>query len=150
VNRPLSRPSRGQSLVLAGVVVLAVLVAAGLGFLHSGQSSPVGGTPGPAVSAGTGTPRSGLPTVAVADLPVQARDTLALIDRGGPYPYRQDNTVFTNVERILPIRAAGYYHEYTVVTPGSADRGTRRLVVGGQGDIFYTGDHYATFRQVVR
>jgi ribonuclease T1 len=146
-----NRPSRGQTLVLAGVVVLAVLVAAGLGFLHSGLSSPgAGRTSVPTVSAGTATPRSGLPTVAVADLPVQARDTLALIDRGGPFPYRQDNTVFTNVERILPVRAAGYYHEYTVVTPGSADRGTRRLVVGGRGDIFYTGDHYATFRQVVR
>jgi ribonuclease T1 len=96
------------------------------------------------------TPRSDLPGVAVADLPPQARDALAVIDRGGPYPYSQDNTVFSNVERLLPARRTGYYREYTVLTPGSATRGTRRLVVGADGDIFYTDDHYQSFRQVLR
>jgi ribonuclease T1 len=96
------------------------------------------------------TPRSDLPTIAVANLPAQARATLALIDRGGPFPYDKDGTVFSNLERVLPARPAGYYREYTVVTPGSDDRGTRRLVVGSGGDIYYTDDHYASFRQVLR
>jgi ribonuclease T1 len=96
------------------------------------------------------TPRSDLPTIAVASLPAQARATLALIDRGGPFPYDKDGTVFSNLERLLPARPAGYYREYTVVTPGSDDRGTRRLVVGSGGDVYYTDDHYASFRQVLR
>jgi ribonuclease T1 len=105
----------------------------------------------PAASpAVAGTPRSGLPTVAVGDLPEAARDTLGLIDRGGPYPYRQDGTVFANLEGRLPAQPAGYYREYTVPTPGSANRGTRRLVVGAGGDVYYTADHYESFRQVVR
>jgi ribonuclease T1 len=96
------------------------------------------------------TPRSTLPAIAVADLPAQARSTLALIDKGGPFPYAKDGTVFSNLERLLPARPAGYYREYTVVTSGSADRGPRRLVVGASGDIYYTDDHYASFRQVIR
>jgi len=140
--------TRRQLGVLLGAVALALLVAAGLGLAHRGPTA-VGPT-GPTAVAGTGTPRSGLSTVSVAALPVQARDTLALIDRGGPFPYKQDNTVFSNAERILPDRPPGYYREYTVPTPGSPDRGTRRLVVGTGGDVFYTDDHYATFRQVLR
>jgi ribonuclease T1 len=139
--------TRRQLGVLLGAVALTLLVAVGLGLAHRGAAvSPTGD----ATVTGTATPRSGLPTVAVAALPVQARDTLAVIDRGGPFPYKQDNTVFSNTERILPARPPGYYREYTVPTPGSPDRGTRRLVVGTGGDVFYTGDHYATFRQVLR
>lgn len=141
--------TRRQLGVLLGAVGLALLVAVGLGLTHRGAAAPPAGARPPAV-AGTGTPRSGLATVAVAALPAQARDTLALIDRGGPFPYKQDNTVFSNIERVLPARPPGYYREYTVPTPGSADRGTRRLVVGTGGDVFYTDDHYATFRQVLR
>jgi len=96
------------------------------------------------------TPRSTLPAIAVGDLPPPARSTLALIDKGGPFPYAKDGTVFSNLERLLPARPAGYYREYTVATPGSDDRGTRRLVVGAGGDIYYTDDHYASFRQVLR
>jgi ribonuclease T1 len=138
--------TRRQLGVLFGAVALALLVAVGLGLAHRGPSGPLAAP----ASAGTGTPRSGLGTVEVAALPVQAKDTLALIDRGGPYPYRQDNTVFSNTERILPARPAGYYREYTVPTPGSPDRGARRLIVGTDGDVYYTADHYATFRQVLR
>ena len=98
----------------------------------------------------TVTPRSRLQAIALADLPAQTRSTLALIDKGGPFPYAKDGTVFSNLERLLPARPAGYYREYTVVTPGSDDRGTRRLVVGSGGDVYYTDDHYASFRQVIR
>ncbi|WP_367130841.1 MULTISPECIES: ribonuclease domain-containing protein [Streptomyces] len=81
-----------------------------------------------------------------SDLPSQAQDTLRLIDAGGPFPYPKDGTVFSNREGVLPKHDAGYYHEYTVKTPGSPDRGARR-VIAGQGDHedYYTADHYATF-----
>jgi ribonuclease T1 len=79
-------------------------------------------------------------------LPSQANDTLDLIDKGGPYPYPQDNTVFDNREGILPDQEDGYYHEFTVETPGSPDRGARRIVTGEKKqEDYYTSDHYETF-----
>jgi ribonuclease T1 len=94
--------------------------------------------------------------VAVADLPREARDTLALIKRGGPFPYRKDGATFGNFERRLPQRARGYYREYTVPTPGARDRGARRIVAGAgaggdartSGEYYYTDDHYRTFRRI--
>jgi guanyl-specific ribonuclease Sa len=83
--------------------------------------------------------------VKLADLPPEASDTEDLITAGGPFPYPQDGTVFDNREAILPGCASGYYHEYTVKTPGSPDRGARRIVTGSGGEHFYTGDHYETF-----
>lgn len=82
-------------------------------------------------------------------LPPEAIDTLQLIARGGPYPYRQDDGVFGNRERRLPQQPRGYYREYTVETPGSPDRGARRIVSGGQPPVeyFYTDDHYRSFRR---
>ncbi|WP_049651576.1 ribonuclease domain-containing protein [Kitasatospora sp. MY 5-36] len=82
-------------------------------------------------------------------LPSQAHTTLNLIASGGPFPYSQDGVVFQNKERVLPAQATGYYHEYTVVTPGSPTRGTRRIVTGKQyHEDYYTADHYVTFRKV--
>jgi ribonuclease T1 len=89
-----------------------------------------------------------LPEVALSELPRQAQEALALIQRGGPFPYRKDGSVFGNFERRLPIRERGYYREYTVPTPGSRDRGARRLVVGRGGEFYYTDDHYRTFRRI--
>ncbi len=83
-------------------------------------------------------------------LPRQARDVLALIDKGGPYPYRQDGTVFGNFEKVLPRQKRGYYHEFTVRTPGERDRGPRRIVTGEGGEFYYTDDHYETFKAVLR
>ncbi|MGW1378416.1 ribonuclease domain-containing protein [Streptomyces sp. NPDC002446] len=84
-------------------------------------------------------------------LPSQAHDTLDLIEKGGPYPYPQDGTVFSNREGILPSQSSGYYHEYTVVTPGSPDRGARRIVTGEkQNEDYYTADHYKSFDLVDR
>ncbi|MFE0629504.1 ribonuclease domain-containing protein [Streptomyces sp. NPDC058864] len=81
-----------------------------------------------------------------SDLPSQAYTTLRLIDQGGPFPYPQDGTVFQNREGVLPAHANGYYHEYTVKTPGSSTRGARRIVTGqGVDEDYYTGDHYVTF-----
>ena len=90
--------------------------------------------------------------VDVADLPKEARDTLARIHRGGPFPYRKDGTAFFNREQLLPRQPRGYYTEYTVPTPRARDRGARRIVVGGKGGRFdafyYTDDHYASFRKI--
>ncbi|MDX3381724.1 ribonuclease [Streptomyces niveiscabiei] len=93
---------------------------------------------------------NGLATVKAADLPAEARTTLALIDKGGPYPYSRDGVVFGNFEGRLPKEKRGYYHEYTVKTPGSRDRGARRIVTGQGGEIYYTDDHYDSFRTVLR
>lgn len=103
----------------------------------------VGGT----VSAGpAGAATASVGSVCYGDLPSQAHDTLDLIDQGGPFPYDQDGTVFSNREGVLPSRASGYYHEYTVITPGSPTRGARRIVTGEQfQEDYYTADHYATF-----
>jgi len=83
--------------------------------------------------------------VPLGSLPPEATDTADLIAQGGPYPYPQDGGVFQNREDLLPDCAAGYYHEYTVETPGSPDRGARRIITGDDGEHFYTDDHYASF-----
>ncbi|MDT0396906.1 MULTISPECIES: ribonuclease domain-containing protein [Streptomyces] len=92
----------------------------------------------------------GMGTVQEADLPAEARRTLELVDTGGPFPYERDGAVFGNFEGLLPQRERGYYHEYTVRTPGSADRGARRVVTGRGGETYYTDDHYASFTAVLR
>ncbi len=91
---------------------------------------------------------TGLPSH--AGLPPEAIETLALIQRGGPFPYRKDGTTFQNRERLLPAKPRGYYREYTVPTPGSRDRGARRIVAGGNPPevFYYTADHYSSFRQI--
>ena len=86
--------------------------------------------------------------VALADLPPEARRTVALIRRGGPYPYDRDGVVFGNFERLLPQRERGYYREYTVPTPGIRHRGARRIVAGRGGELYYTDDHYRSFRRI--
>jgi ribonuclease T1 len=86
--------------------------------------------------------------VAARDLPREARDTLALIRNGGPFPFERDGTVFQNRERLLPLRERGYYRSYTVITPGARNRGARRIVAGAGGELYYTEDHYASFRRI--
>ena len=87
-------------------------------------------------------------SVAVAQLPPEARETLHMILHGGPFPYARDGIVFGNYEHKLPQRPRGYYHEYTVKTPGAHDRGARRIVCGPQLECYYTADHYRTFRRI--
>jgi ribonuclease T1 len=100
---------------------------------------------GPNTHTGTS---QGLRVVPLASLPVQARDTVSLIQHGGPFRYPHDGIVYQNLERHLPAEPSGYYHEYTVVTPGESDRGTRRIVTGRDGQFYYTADHYASFVRV--
>ncbi len=88
-------------------------------------------------------------SICYTKLPSQAYDTLDLIEQGGPYPYSQDGVVFQNREGVLPSQSTGYYHEYTVITPGSSTRGARRIVTGEKTrEDYYTADHYATFNLV--
>jgi ribonuclease T1 len=123
-------------------LALAVVVASGLAV----------SVPPPALARGD------VPTTATVDLstlPPQARETHQLILAGGPFPYRKDGSVFGNRERLLPSQARGWYREYTVKTPGSPDRGARRIVCGGARPTapeacYYTADHYTSFRRIVQ
>jgi len=90
--------------------------------------------------------------VTAEQIPAEARATLRLIDAGGPFPYRRDGIAFHNRERRLPAQPKGYYREYTVPTPGSTDRGARRVITGGKPPLvfYYTVDHYKTFNRIER
>jgi ribonuclease T1 len=92
-------------------------------------------------------------SIAASDLPKQGQDTYRLIYQGGPFPFDKDGVVFGNRERLLPLSKRGYYREYTVKTPGSRDRGARRIICGGPATTpdacYYTADHYASFRTIV-
>lgn len=127
---------------LLALIILVVLLAGG----YAGRAVH-GGSDAPARHPGVSGPAA-VHAVALSSLPVQARQTVALIQRDGPFRYSQDGVVYQNLERQLPIEPAGFYHEYTVPTPGSADRGTRRIVTGGDGQFYYTGDHYASFVRI--
>ncbi len=89
-----------------------------------------------------------IPMVRLEQLPKEATETLALIKKGGPFPYERDGIVFGNFEKRLPIQKRGYYHEYTVPTPRAKNRGARRIVAGKPGEYYYTGDHYQTFKRI--
>jgi len=90
--------------------------------------------------------------VFVSQLPREAQQTLLLIKQGGPFPYSKDGAVFGNYESLLPKQKRGYYREYTVQTPGTHNRGARRIITGGESgalrEYFYTDDHYASFRRI--
>jgi len=105
------------------------------------------------VQARTPTDPSQPAMISRAELPVEARATLELIRRGGPFPHDQDGTVFRNREQLLPRAPRGHYTEYTVRTPGVRNRGARRIVVGGdprssEAELWYTEDHYQSFRRI--
>lgn len=124
--------------LLARCLALAALAA---GLLAAGGAAALGEAP-PARRA------QSIPEVSVAALPPEARTTLALIERGGPFPYERDGIVFRNFEKRLPQRERGYYREYTVKTPGLTHRGARRIVAGRGGELYYTDDHYETFKRI--
>ncbi|OYY95730.1 MAG: ribonuclease [Hydrogenophilales bacterium 28-61-23] len=94
-----------------------------------------------------GAPRPGA-EIQVAELPPEARQTLQLIKRGGPFPYARDGIPFGNREGLLPAQQRNYYREYTVPTPGLKHRGARRIIAGRAGDYWYSADHYRTFKRI--
>lgn len=103
----------------------------------------------PPVGAGEGGPgKAALPEITAGELPPEARRTITLIRKGGPFPYGRDGLVFGNFEKLLPAKERGYYREYTVRTPGEKGRGARRIVAGRGGELYYTDDHYLSFRRI--
>jgi ribonuclease T1 len=133
------------------LVLLVALLVTGCSLLAGGGATtqPTSGVP-TAPTAVTEFPAgwSG-GTIGVEALPPQAIDTLLLIEEGGPFPYDQDGSTFQNREGILPDAPRGHYREYTVETPGSPDRGARRIVTGRDGERYYTDVHYDSFRFIV-
>ncbi len=141
----------GNSLnkIIAVIVFIAAGVLAGQQFLGDEPSNE-----GQVASAEADSPTeavrySNLPTAAIRDLPPEASETLERIENDGPHPYRKDGSTFQNREGILPDQEIGHYQEFTVDTPGSSDRGARRIVTGKNGERFYTDDHYQSFSEIV-
>ena len=141
---------RGYDAAMSRILRLVAYLVATLALIYwlsgrppSPSEATVAVTPGPPAATTT---QPG----ARAFLPPEAIDTLRLIERGGPFPYPRDGITFQNREHRLPERPRGYYREYTVPTPGSPDRGARRIIAGGDPpeDYYYTDDHYRSFRRV--
>ena len=139
--------ARATAVVLGWLGRLLLIAAVALGATACAREQP----PSPGRSAAAPIGEAGAEV-----LPTQAQETLALIRQGGPFPYRKDGSVFGNRERLLPRQPRGYYTEYTVPTPGSRDRGARRIVAGkgatgdpaSSGEYYYTDDHYQSFRRI--
>jgi ribonuclease T1 len=132
--------------VLAAMSMSVVLMTAALGLVGHGSAQARDSAGSTAVV---------LPEISRSALPAEAQRTERLILAGGPFPYSKDGTVFGNRERLLPRQARGYYREYTVPTPGARNRGARRIVCGGQqvqapDACYYTADHYASFKRIVK
>ncbi|MEZ0111764.1 ribonuclease T1 [Catenulispora sp. EB89] len=144
---PSASPRRPKPLVaLLALLIVAVLGLAGCGSSSSKSSS----SSSKASSSSAAAKPAGMASVAEASLPAEARDVIKRIDDGGTFQYRQDGVTFQNRERRLPAEPSGYYREYTVATPGAADRGARRLILGRGGELYYTPDHYKSFLWVLR
>ena len=130
--RPAGFPSLGGLTQAAGICLLGLSLLLATGTISA--RSPVIESRG---------------VVRAADLPEEARETLALIKQGGPFPYSRDGVVFANREGRLPYASHGTYREYTVHTPGRRDRGARRIIAAGSIQFWYSADHYRSFRRIV-
>ncbi|MGB7651434.1 MAG: ribonuclease domain-containing protein [Gallionella sp.] len=124
------------------LLVVVLLVLAGGAQAFQWQSHPHGYQSNAAQSP------SPTDEIRVSDLPNEARATLRDIKQGGPFEFDRDGVVFGNFEKALPKQARGYYHEYTVKTPGVRSRGARRIISGSVGEYYYTADHYQTFNRI--
>jgi ribonuclease T1 len=122
--------------MIARALAAALLVA--LGFLAPGVGAQKAPAPKPQLVG----------EIRMAELPPEARATLELIRKGGPFPYAKDGAVFGNREGALPKQRRGYYREYTVKTPHVRTRGARRIIWGAGGEYYYTDDHYNLFRRI--
>jgi ribonuclease T1 len=145
------------AVAVGGIVILIALVlwVQRQGYVAGAASTGTGPYASTSTTQVAGTsardPETNVPWIEVADLPSQGRAVLALIDKGGPYPYSQDGGTFTNAERLLPLKAKGFYTEYTVKLPSSSDRGPVRIIMGGKGQWYlWTDDHYASFSRIRR
>ena len=131
--------SKGFSLLLSSLTLIGLSTTAN----GQAQLQPISEEIGTTIIA-----QRQMPTLPINQLPFEAQATINLIYKGGPFPYRQDGSIFRNRETRLPPAPVGYYREYTVPTPGSPDRGARRIITGQGKEIYYTGDHYRSFVRV--
>jgi guanyl-specific ribonuclease Sa len=103
-------------------------------------------TPSPAPRAlkSTGSPR----------LDAQIRKVVESMERTGRPPKGvgqggrkgREPGVFQNLERRLPPQPTGYYREADVwPAKGTGGRGSERLVLGREGEVYYTKNHYRSF-----
>ncbi|MBB5957775.1 guanyl-specific ribonuclease Sa [Saccharothrix tamanrassetensis] len=152
-------PARRLTAALLGLIALVVIGYFAKDLAGTSEPAPTTGastkvlaTGGSAAASGNASARqvpgaaSGLPVKELSGLPAEAAATWKLIDQGGPFPYpRNDGVTFQNREKRLPAKSGDYYREYTVPTPGSDDRGARRIVTGSGDEVYYTGDHYSSF-----
>lgn len=144
--------TRGRRLV---ALLAAFLVAAVLWWVQDDDTLSNGSDQATSSNVGSSDelgidPDSSLPWIAEEQLPAEARDTLELIDNGGPYPYDEDDSTFGNREGLLPDHQQGYYREYTVDTPGLGHRGAKRIVTGSESEYYWTQDHYSSFSRIQR
>jgi ribonuclease T1 len=140
VRRPwASEPTPARGRMWIGLVVVLALAILTWAVNQGGFSG--GGREGDADP-------TDLPRVALATLPPEAAQTVALIRADGPFRYDRDGVVFENREGLLPDESSGYYHEYTVPTPDAGDRGARRIIEGSAGELYWTDDHYRTFERI--
>jgi len=134
------------SRAVKALLALALAVIGTVGLATVSVAAPVAHPAASQVACGN---TSSYQKVNLSSLPAQAATTVKLIKKGGPFPYpKNDGVVFRNDQHILPLCSSGYYHEYTVPTPGASTRGARRMITGSAGEYFYTGDHYASFSLV--
>jgi ribonuclease T1 len=147
---PFSSTSALHSIRNAGVAIAIIIGVATAVFVTNQSMAKESRDKSPTVT------RDSISTMPASTLPKQGIETLALIRKGGPFPYSKDGTTFGNRERLLPREARGFYKEYTVKTPGSRDRGARRIVCGGadqrdpkKSDCYYTADHYGSFKRII-
>ncbi|MBW4720885.1 ribonuclease domain-containing protein [Saccharothrix obliqua] len=153
-------PARRLTVALVGLIALVVVGYFAKDLGGSSEPAPTTSsaptrahaTGGSAARSATAEPAevpgaaSGLPVRALSALPAEAAATWRLVEQGGPFPYpRNDGVPFRNREKLLPAKSGDYYREYTVPTPGSSDRGARRLVTGSSAEVYYTSDHYSSF-----
>lgn len=146
---------RAQRMVAIGLAVLLMLggLAFAVNSIVGASADPAPNTAQAPVATGCvivtadvpGAEESGLRTQPLCALPPEAAVVGQAIQAGGPFRYQQDGATFRNAEQLLPSKKLGYYREYTVPTPGSDDRGARRLIAGSGGELYYTADHYESF-----
>lgn len=130
-------------------VLVGVALLTGCSGSSDGRTATADPTVTSTVARPTGVdPESGLAWISRAELPPEAMDTLAAIAAGPPYRYERDGITFENREGLLPDHEYGYYEEFTVETPGSPDRGARRIIWGLQDELYYTADHYQSFERI--
>jgi len=163
MNRSRSKLVAFAGLVIAVVVLVVAMVGGGALTSPAPGSSTQTTTPVPGAvptspdavpgrttaAASAGANPSTLPSINASQLPKEARQTLDLIAKGGPYPYDRDGVNFGNFEGMLPKKPGGFYKEYTVPTPGESDRGARRIIVGKDAAKYFTPDHYESFKFII-